>query len=227
MAALSRCYLTVYNAAQCAGWAWVLQRLATALIFSFPVYASVEQPLKIFQSLAVLEVLHAASGLVRASLPTTALQLASRLGVLWGIVACVPASQATPALVSMVAAWSLTEVPRYLYFTVAAAGGSPSFALTWLRYSTFFPLYPVGAASEFATVVAALPTIRATRMFSVDMPNRWNFAFDYCVFCIIVLVMYVPGLPFMYSHMIAQRRKYVGRARKGPAEKVEKSAKAA
>lgn len=47
----------------------------------------------------------------------------------------------------MVLAWSITEVIRYAYFVVTIAGfDAPE--LTWLRYSTFYVLYPPGILSE-------------------------------------------------------------------------------
>lgn len=48
----------------------------------------------------------------------------------------------------MLIAWSVTEVIRYSYFVFNLQGsGVPAF-MTWLRYNTFYALYPVGIASE-------------------------------------------------------------------------------
>ncbi len=193
MGGAARYYLMAYNGAQCVGWAWVLQRLFSAIFSSAPVYSAVRFPLQVFQTLAILELLHALSGLVRASVPTTAVQLASRLWVLWGIAYLVPDARTQPAFATMVAAWALTEVPRYLYFAVLAHGNKPPYFLIWLRYSTFFPLYPLGASSEWLTVFSGLPYIRETGLFNVSLPNAWNFAFDYWIFCLVVLVLYLPG----------------------------------
>lgn len=196
----------------------MLQRLVFALYAGTPTYDAVALPLQIFQSLAVLEVFHAAVGLVRTSVMTTTLQLSSRIFVLWFIVWLVPAVQTKMSFNLMVAAWSLTEVPRYFYFAVCAQGKPPR-ALVWLRYTTFLPLYPLGASSEWLTIFNALPTIKETGVLSVNMPNSFNFAFDYWLACCGILLCYLPGLPFMYSHMIRQRRKYLGKARADATEK--------
>lgn len=205
-------YLLFYNTSLCIGWAWVLQRLLFALKAHSPTYGAVAMPLQIFQTLAAMEVIHAAVGLVRASAMTTAVQVASRLFVLWGIVYLIPDVRTSIAFNLMVAAWSLTEVPRYFYFAFSAQGKPPR-ALVWLRYSTFLLLYPIGASSEFITVYLALPFIKQTALLGVSMPNAFNFSFDYWLMCCFTLLCYFPGLPYMYSHMIRQRRKYLGKAR--------------
>lgn len=129
--------------------------------------------------------------------------------LVWGVADAVGKVHDNRSFVSMVLAWSLTEIPRYFYFAVAAVSNTVPYWVTWTRYSTFIPLYPVGASSEALTLYAALPYIRDARPFSIDMPNRFNFAFDYYTLCLVILVLYIPGLPFMYSHMRRQRRKYV------------------
>jgi hypothetical protein len=54
----------------------------------------------------------------------------------------------------MLIAWSVTEVIRYTYFALSLAGALPTL-LTWVRYSTFFVLYPMGITSECMLVYAA------------------------------------------------------------------------
>lgn len=206
----ARYYLLVYNAAMCAGWIVVLLRLLVAIRAAHPSYTAVERPLQLFQSAAVLEVIHILCGVVRASIITTTLQVSSRLTLVWGVCYLVPDARRVPTFTSMVAAWSLTEIPRYFYFAVSAVAFKVPRWLVWLRYSTFLPLYPIGAGSEWLTLFAALPYIKRNRILTVSMPNRYNFAFDYHVACIVVLALYIPGLPHMYAHMIRQRRKYVG-----------------
>lgn len=57
----------------------------------------------------------------------------------------------------MVLAWSITEVVRYPFYALSLLG--VEFApLAWLRYTTFYLLYPLGAASEAFLMYASLPT---------------------------------------------------------------------
>lgn len=95
----------------------------------------------------------------------------------------------------MLLAWSTTEVIRYSYFAMNLAyGGVPGW-LTWLRYNTFFVLYPLGIASECLLVYAAQGP--AGKMYGTwAVTGLW-----------VVLGIYVPGAYVLFSHMMTQRRK--------------------
>ncbi|CAN8073541.1 unnamed protein product [Agarophyton chilense] len=202
-------YLFAYNAVMTAGWSIVLLRLLQALVNRSSVYDAVNLPLAIFQTAAVLEIVHSLTGIIRAPVATTALQVTSRLILVWGISHLVVSVRSNLSFTTMVLAWALTEIPRYLYFTVSSVATHVPYWLTYLRYSTFLPLYPLGASSEWFTMYAALPYMRHSKLLSISLPNRYNFAFDYHVCAIIILALYIPGLPHMYFHMLRQRRKYI------------------
>ncbi|MBE7179853.1 MAG: protein tyrosine phosphatase-like domain-containing protein [Terriglobus roseus] len=93
------------------------------------------------------------AGLVRAPLFTTLLQVGSRLLMVWGIWHFFPGVPAREwATATMLLAWSATETVRYGFFFgqlggLEDVGGTPPW-LTWLRYNTFFVLYPMGISSE-------------------------------------------------------------------------------
>jgi very-long-chain (3R)-3-hydroxyacyl-CoA dehydratase len=108
------------------------------------------------QSCAILEVLHVLLGFVRSPLPTTLAQVASRLFLVWGITERFPVAQHNPIYASMVLAWSITEVIRYSFYACTLLGYEPS-VLLWLRYTTFYVLYPMGAGSEAALIYSTLP----------------------------------------------------------------------
>lgn len=61
------------------------------------------------------------------------------------------------------------------------------------RYSGFIALYPIGVASELTMAWLALPTLKATGLWSITMPNAYNFAFSYYITCILVMLTYIPG----------------------------------
>ena len=121
------------------------------------IYDSTFTALAPVQSLAVLEVIHVLLGLVRSPLPTTIIQVSSRLILVWGIIERFPHTHSSPIYTTMVLAWALTEVPRYAYYALSLAGcGVPTW-LTWIRYSTFYVLYPVGAGSEALIMLSTIP----------------------------------------------------------------------
>ncbi|KAK3680109.1 hypothetical protein LTR78_000486 [Recurvomyces mirabilis] len=145
-------YLICYNAISALLWAVVLGRVVLIAGIHGPkyVFAGVGEWTKWTQTLAALEIAHAGIGLVRAPLLTTLMQVASRFLLVWLIAFNFPSTvSASPAYTTMLLAWSITEVIRYSYFAVNLAyGGVPAF-MTWLRYNTFFVLYPMGISSAY------------------------------------------------------------------------------
>ncbi|KAN0066555.1 hypothetical protein ACQY0O_000649 [Thecaphora frezii] len=154
------------------------------------------------QSFAILEVVHAALGWVRSPVPTTAIQVASRLFMVWAVSEKYDKAWTSPFYASMVLAWSITECIRYPFYANQLMG-SDAAGLLWARYTTFYLLYPLGAGSEafcmFVTLPNALPW---------NKPQAWSVK-DY-VFSFLFVVWW-PGLYVMYTHMIKQRRRAIGK----------------
>ncbi|KAL4437140.1 hypothetical protein ABPG75_004279 [Micractinium tetrahymenae] len=211
---LARLYLLAYNSVQFIGWAYclwlVLQQLAQAKSLDGQ-YAAAGKAVSFFQLLSSLEILHAAVGLVGGSPMTSLMQWAGRSNVLFGVVAAVPETQNRPAVGAMFLAWALSEVIRYPWYAASVAGACPRW-LTWLRYTAFIPLYPIGVAGEMNAVYDALPFIKERRLRGIEMPNALNLGFDYFLFLKGLMVLY-PFLWFrLYSFLLHQRRKKLGSA---------------
>lgn len=103
----------------------LLRRGSTTLMHIGPLVAFV-------QSLAILEVVHAAVGFVRSPVPTTAIQVASRLFMVWGVAERYEEASGSPWFASMVLAWSLTESVRYPFYANGLMGND-SEGLLWAR----------------------------------------------------------------------------------------------
>lgn len=120
--------------------------------------------------------------MVRAPLGTTAMQVASRLFLVWGVVERYPGSAGmSRAYTSMLVAWSVTEVIRYSFFACNLGFGDVPDFLLWLRYNTFFVLYPIGITSECMLVFT---TVSMAWEDSPLLGGLW----------IAVLLIYVPGI---------------------------------
>lgn len=222
-------YLMFYNTIMFFGWLYMFFIATFALVQGWDsrqIYLGTIRHLKVFQTAAILEIAHAAFGLVRAPVLTTGMQVGSRIWVLWGIIGAAPemcslssvplfrAAGVNVALnfTTLLYAWAITEVIRYFFYAIKEALGEMPFRkLLWARYTAFMPLYPLGVASELTMVWLALPTIERDRPWSVSLPNSFNFAFDYYWLCIILSVIYIPGLPHMYLYMLRQRRKMLSK----------------
>lgn len=215
-------YLIGYNLLCCAGWAYVLVLALQAInqhkdsskqsIYQ-SIYAAVEKPLQFVQTLAVLEVVHSLIRIVRTPVMSTVLQVTSRLFIVWGILFLSKESQHSLGMALAVISWSLVEVPRYLFYTVGQISTPPAW-LTWLRYSLFAILYPTGITGEILSTLAAIPLLNSNpQLWSITMPNQYNFSFSYLWLVYLALATYVPGSPFMFMHMVKQRSKVLGAAR--------------
>ncbi|KAF5024008.1 hypothetical protein F66182_3954 [Fusarium sp. NRRL 66182] len=192
---LNKAYLILYNFISAVQWSVVLGRTVILLATHGPeyVYPGTGQYTKWTQTLAGLEVLHSLLGIVRAPLTTTVMQVASRFILVWGVVDVFPFLALSPFYSSMLIAWSTTEIIRYSFFALSLSGFQPSF-LTWLRYNTFFVLYPVGILSECALMWLA-----------TDPAGQVNDLYKWILYAI--LAIYVPGSYVLYTHMMNQRRK--------------------
>lgn len=172
--------------------------LVTLLDRASSVHAHTGALVAVVQSLAVLEIVHALAGLVKTPVPTTAIQVFSRLFLVWGIAERYVTKAASPWYASMVFAWSLTECIRYPFYANALMG-SESNSLQWARYTFFYVLYPLGATSEAMLMFSTLPNAMPW-----NKPAAWSME-NY--FVAVLFVLWWPGLYVMYTHMRRQRRR--------------------
>jgi very-long-chain (3R)-3-hydroxyacyl-CoA dehydratase len=200
-------YLIIYNFVSALLWLVVLGRvLALVPLVGFgKVYIGVGHFAKWTQTLALLEIVHAVLGksyilfpvhqflflgryiadgvvrigIVRAPVLTTAMQVASRILLVWGIVEPFPFLAKSAAYSSMLTAWSVTEVIRYSFFTLNLSGLLPE-VLSWLRYNTFYVLYPLGISSEYWLIYKAVGPAKEKRQ-------------EYAWLLQLILFAYVPG----------------------------------
>lgn len=195
-AAIQR-YLIYYNALSGFMWAAVFLRL----IILYPLVGSkfVSGGLEVFtrwvQTLMLLEVVHSAVGFVRSPLMTAAMQVASRILVVWGVWYLFPSVCSSFAFTTCVLAWGITEMLRYSFYVYSLARpGDVPYWLIWLRYSAFYVLYPMGAGSEWIMVLLCLPQAE-------------EFSSAYALFLKACLLLYIPGFYVMFTHVMSQRRK--------------------
>ncbi|KAK4707748.1 hypothetical protein R3W88_028673 [Solanum pinnatisectum] len=213
---LRRLYLIFYNWIVFFGWIQVFYFGVKTLKESGYeyVYAAVEKPLLFAQTTAFFEILHSLAGFVRSPISATLPQISSRLYVTWGILWSFPKVRSHILVSSLVISWSITEIIRYSFFGIREAFGSAPSWLLWLRYSTFLLLYPIGITSEVSLIYNALPYMKESGKYSIRMPNKWNFSFDYYYAAFVCLAIYLPGFSHLYSYMLGQRKKALSEPKK-------------
>ncbi|KAL2271539.1 hypothetical protein VTJ83DRAFT_910 [Remersonia thermophila] len=194
-----KAYLVLYNTLSAIAWATILGRVLVVALWrgTFFVPLVVDNFARITQTFAVMEILHALTGVVPAPFFTTALQVASRLFLVWAVCFPFPQLNTSAWYSSMLFAWSLTEVIRYSYFALRQFDCVPGW-LHWLRYSAFSILYPIGISSELAMT---LRTIAGP----ASQLAAW---YPWALFA--VVLSYIPGSVILYGHMLKQRKKYLG-----------------
>ncbi|KFZ12143.1 hypothetical protein V502_07244 [Pseudogymnoascus sp. VKM F-4520 (FW-2644)] len=188
-------YLLAYNAVSMFSWLSLLWHAGLVLkVWGLEyVHPHVDLFWKVTQSLAVLEIVHSAFGVVRSPFLTTLMQVASRFLIVWGTVNPFPEVAKSPVFTTLLIAHGVTEVIRYGYFALALSGETVEI-VGWLRYNTFIVLYPLGIASECWLMYLAIP-------YANEVSELWGY------FYYAMLAIYVPGTYVLYSYMMKQRRK--------------------
>jgi len=156
--------------------------------------------------ISLMETLHAAIGVVRGAPASALLQWTGRANVLYAVILAIPEIKGGVPAGMMLVAWALSEVIRYPWYVAQLTGTCP-FWLTWMRYTMFIPLYPIGVIGEIVSIYNALPTLEKDRMYCIALPNAWNFGFDYAVFMRIILLLYPLLWWQLFSMLLRQRRK--------------------
>ena len=236
MGAVGNAYLVLYNVVQFLGWSHMLYillpHLDAALVKGVDrgqLYSDIELSVKVFQTAAVLEVVHAAVGLVKTNPMLAMFQVSSRVFVVWAILDAVPESRLCRGLPLLLIAWIITEMIRYSFYAVGLLGTSLYF-ITWLRfisfyiyifpleswsviilrYTLFFALYPIGVTGELWCCYVSLARVARDKLFTWTMPNSLNMTFNFYYVLIAIMLSYIPLFPQLYFHMIAQRKKVIG-----------------
>ncbi|KAI1696667.1 protein tyrosine phosphatase-like protein, PTPLA domain-containing protein [Ditylenchus destructor] len=198
---------------QVLGWGTILIKSLSGLLHGSThdqLYKNVEFELQIFQTAAILEIFHSMIGLVRSPLGITLAQVFSRIIVVWLILFKVESSRSSIGVPMLLVAWSVTEVIRYSFYALTLLKNVP-FLLTWMRYTLFIVLYPLGASGEVITMISALPEIAEMKHFTFSgMPSGLNLGLVFYCFVIILCLAYIPGFPMLYGYMFVQRKKVLG-----------------
>lgn len=201
----------LYNLAAAAGWAYVLSVCIKHIFFketvTTDVWTETEKELKIVQTMAALEVVHAMVGLVGSGVVTTFMQVFSRVWTLWAVMNITPYDSypyQTIFYLLAVTSWSLVEVPRYLFYATELYGICP-YALKWIRYSLFAVLYPTGISGELGSMYFAYLYLKDKDLYTYSIAPGINVSLY--LFIILVALTYIPGSPTMYNLMRGHRNK--------------------
>jgi len=177
-------------------------------------FKEVEMFLIVFQTAAILEIIHTVLGIVRSNVVLTTIQVFSRVFIVWGILIQVEESRDCIGFAMLLTAWTITEIIRYSYYTFGLFDSVP-YLLMWLRYTLFIFLYPLGVTGEILAIYTSLEPVRKGEIFYYTMPNSLNFVFNYYYVLCSTSILYFTNFPSLYCHMFLQRKKNLGLSNKG------------
>ncbi|KAK7262421.1 hypothetical protein RJT34_29994 [Clitoria ternatea] len=206
MGGVSTLYLVAYNSFQAIGWTISLAKILYNVVSTASIhgtYASTGHLICFLQCAAFLEVIHGAIGLVPSGVLLPLMQWGGRTHFVLAIVAKLDELQELPSVFITFLAWSMGEIIRYSHYAFSCLGNCPHW-ITYLRYTAFIVLYPLGVGpGEIWVMYQALPIIKEKNLYADSFSG---LPFSYYGFLKAVLVVY-PFLWFkLYLHLFKQRR---------------------
>jgi len=215
---LTKAYLLCYNLISLIAWCVIFVQGSRYLFQHGTHKGMYEQTsflLKLTQTFQILEIFHAALGMVRSSVFANVNQILGRNFVMWLYLDTIVMSDGSTSSDTLgypflLFGWSVSEVVRYLFYVVNLLDVD-CFCLTWCRYTFFTFLYPIGGGGEITVIRASLPLLdKDGRRYSLKLPNHLNLSFNFYYFTLLVLCMAVPSIMWSYRRMLRQRAKVLG-----------------
>lgn len=205
-----RSYLLIFNSVQAIVYLVLLGQLTFLLLqrkYGMKIaYDRTEQWMKFGQLLSFFEIFHAVTGIVKSNVVSTVVQVLGRNILLFMIISPAEDMHHKLPVFTLFYAWACAESIRYPYYAICALNKEVKF-LTWLRYTMWMVLYPLGGVSEVACTWLALPYILENKPFSYHLPNPLNFSFDFATYTRIHLILVPLGVSMNMLYLHKQRKK--------------------
>ncbi|KFP28166.1 Very-long-chain (3R)-3-hydroxyacyl-[acyl-carrier protein] dehydratase, partial [Colius striatus] len=218
---LKKGYLVMYNLVQFLGFSWIFVNMTVrlfilgtgksrALFYSFSdTFHSISEMMYFCETLAIMEVVNALIGLVRSPLLPTVMQILGRNFVLFVILGSLEEMQSKPVVFFIFYSWSIIELFRYPYYMLSCIGIEWKL-LTWLRYTAWIPLYPLGGLAEAVSIIQSIPIFSETGKFSLGLPNPLNVTIQFSFLLQIYLIVLFLGVFMNFRHLYKQRKQHLG-----------------
>ncbi|XP_037110880.1 very-long-chain (3R)-3-hydroxyacyl-CoA dehydratase isoform X2 [Syngnathus acus] len=212
-------FLFTYNLVQFLGFSWIFVNMTIRLLkfgedSVYDTFHTISGVMFFCQILAAVEVLNAAFGLVRTGVIPTLIQVLGRNFVLFIIFGCLEEMQNKPVVFFVFYLWSAIEIFRNVMrlcfrypFYMLGCFNTEWKILTWLRYSLWMPLYPLGALAEAVAIVQSVPIFDKSSLFSIPLPKAIGTSLRFAYFLRAYLVLMFLGLFVNFRHLYKQRQK--------------------
>ncbi|RVD90954.1 tyrosine phosphatase PTPLA [Tubulinosema ratisbonensis] len=135
------------------------------------------------QTFFLIEIFNIMIGATRSTYPATIIQVTSRLLVSWAVAYSHKHHNIWLTLLFII--WNISDLIRYLFYI------SRGKILKVLRYNAFLALYPIGIFLELVQINIAYSA------------HKGFIGYGF----VIIMILYLPLFPFLYTHMINQRKR--------------------
>ncbi|XP_062326875.1 very-long-chain (3R)-3-hydroxyacyl-CoA dehydratase-like isoform X1 [Osmerus eperlanus] len=216
---LKKGYLFMYNLVQFLGFSWIFVNMTVRLFILgqdsfYDTFHTTADMMYFCQMMAVAEVINAALGLVRTGVLPAMIQVAGRNVILFVIFGSLEEMQNRPVVFFVFYLWSSIEIFRYPFYMLACIDTEWKL-LTWLRYTIWMPLYPMGVVAEAVAVIQSLPIFDETLMYSIPLPKALGRSFSFSYTLRLYLLLMFLGLFINFRHLYKlRRRRFRSRKRK-------------
>ncbi|NXY81340.1 HACD3 dehydratase, partial [Alcedo cyanopectus] len=210
---LKKGYLVMYNLVQFLGFSWIFVNMTVRLFILgksfYDTFHTIADMMYFCQTLALMEIINSLIGLVRSPLLPAVVQVFGRNFVLFVVLGSLEEMQSKPVVFFIFYFWSIIELFRYPYYMLSCIGIEWK-PLTWLRYTAWIPLYPLGGLSEAVAIVQSIPIFSETGKFSLGLPNPLNVTIQFSFLLQLYLIALFLGLFVNFRHLYKQRRQHLG-----------------
>ncbi|KAM9376974.1 very-long-chain (3R)-3-hydroxyacyl-CoA dehydratase [Pholidichthys leucotaenia] len=204
-------FLFVYNLVQFLGFSWIFVNMTVRLfIFGqdslYDTFHTISDVMFFCQTLAAVEVLNAAFGIVRTGVIPTLIQVVGRNFILFIIFGSLEEMHHKPVVFFVFYLWSAIEIFRYPFHMLGCFNTEWK-TLTWLRYTIWIPLYPLGVLAEAVAVIQSIPIFDETKLLSIPLPKAIGTSISFSYVLHIYLILMFLGLFINFRHLYKQRQR--------------------
>lgn len=208
----------MYNLVQFLGFSWMFVNMTVRFFILgkesfYDTFHTIADMMYFCQMLAVVESINAAIGVTKSPVIPSVIQLFGRNFILFIIFGTMEEMQNKAVVFFVFYMWSTIEIFRYPYYMLCCIDMDWK-VLTWLRYTVWIPLYPLGCLAEAVSVIQSIPVFNETGRFSFTLPYPMEIKVRFSFFLQVYLIMLFLGLYINFRHLYKQRRRHYGQKKK-------------
>ncbi|KAF0886013.1 HACD3 dehydratase, partial [Crocuta crocuta] len=212
LTSLKKGYLFMYNLVQFLGFSWIFVNMTVrffilgkgkhkiSTLSFYDTFHTLADMMYFCQMLSVVETINAAIGVIRSPVIPCLIQLFGRNFILFIIFGTMEEMQNKAVVFFVFYTWSAVEIFRYPFYMLSCIDMDWK-VLTWLRYTVWIPLYPLGCLAEAVSVIQSIPIFNETGRFSFTLPYPVKIKVRFSFFLQIYLILLFLGKYWLYNRL--------------------------